>query len=64
VNGTAAVVFILFAQVNWIVVLLIASGSTAGGLLGARVGRRLPPLALRILVATIGVIAAGKLIFF
>ena len=64
VNGTAAVVFILFAQVNWIVVLLIASGSTAGGLLGARVGRRLPPLALRILVATIGVIAAVKLIFF
>jgi uncharacterized membrane protein YfcA len=64
VNGTAAVVFILFAQVNWIVVLLIASGSTAGGLLGARVGRRLPPLALRILVATIGVIAAVKLVFF
>ena len=64
VNGTAAVVFILFAQVNWIVVLLIASGSTAGGLLGARLGRRLPPLALRILVATIGVIAAVKLIFF
>ncbi len=41
VNGTAAVVFILFAQVNWLVVLLIAVGSTAGGLLGARVGRRL-----------------------
>ena len=64
VNGTAAVVFILFAQVNWVVVLVFASGSTAGGLLGARVGRRLPPLALRILVATIGVIAAVKLIFF
>ena len=64
VNATAAVVFILFADVNWIVVLLIAAGSTAGGLLGARVGRRLPPLALRILVAVIGVIAAVKLIFF
>jgi uncharacterized membrane protein YfcA len=64
VNGTAAVVFILFAQVNWLVVLLIAAGSTAGGLLGARVGRQLPPLALRILVAVIGVIAAVKLIFF
>lgn len=64
VNGTAAIVFILFAHVNWIVVLLIAAGSTAGGLLGARVGRRLPPLALRILVAVIGVIAAVKLIFF
>jgi hypothetical protein len=64
VNATAAVVFIFFAHVNWIVVLLIAAGSTAGGLLGARVGRRLPPLALRILVAAIGVIAAVKLIFF
>lgn len=64
VNGTAAVVFILFAHVNWLVVLLIATGSTAGGLLGARVGRRLPPLALRILVVVIGVIAAVKLIFF
>jgi uncharacterized protein len=64
VNGTAAVVFILFAHVNWVVVLLIAVGSTAGGLLGARLGRRLPPLALRILVVLIGVIAAAKLIFF
>ena len=64
VNATAAVVFILFAHVNWIVVLLIAAGSTVGGLLGARLGRRLPPLALRIFVVLIGVIAAAKLIFF
>jgi hypothetical protein len=64
VNGTAAVVYIIFAHVAWLVVLLIAVGSTIGGLLGARYGRRLPPLALRILVAAIGVIAAVKLIFF
>jgi uncharacterized membrane protein YfcA len=64
VNATAAVVFILFAHVNWVVVLLIAVGSTAGGLLGARVGRRLPPLALRIFIVIIGVISAVKLIFF
>ena len=64
VNATAALVFILFAQVNWVVVLLIAAGSTAGGLLGARLGRRLPPLALRIFVVIIGVISAVKLIFF
>jgi uncharacterized membrane protein YfcA len=64
VNATAALVFILFAQVNWVVVLLIAAGSTAGGLLGARLGRRLPPLALRIFVVIIGVISAMKLIFF
>jgi uncharacterized protein len=64
VNATAALVFILFAQVNWVVVLLIAVGSTAGGLLGARLGRRLPPLALRVFVVIIGVISAVKLIFF
>ena len=64
VNGTAAVVYIIFAHVAWMAVLLIAVGSTAGGFLGARFGRRLPPLALRIFVVLIGVISAVKLIFF
>ncbi len=64
VNATAAIVFILFAHVAWLVVLLIAAGSTIGGLLGAKFGRRLPPTALRLLVVIIGVIAAVKLIFF
>ncbi len=64
VNGAAAVVFVIFAHVNWLVVLLIATGSSAGGLAGAKLGRRLPPLALRALIVVIGVIAAVKLIFF
>jgi uncharacterized protein len=64
VNGTAAVVYIIFAHVAWPAVLLIAVGSTAGGLLGARYGRRLPPLGLRIFVVLIGIISAVKLIFF
>jgi uncharacterized protein len=64
VNGTAALVYIAFAHVAWLVVLLIAVGSTVGGLLGARFGRRLPPLALRIFVVLIGVVSAVKLIFF
>jgi uncharacterized protein len=64
VNGTAAIVYIIFAHVAWLVVLLIAVGSTIGGLLGARFGRKLPPLALRIFVVAIGVISAVKLIFF
>jgi uncharacterized membrane protein YfcA len=58
------VIFIVFAHVAWLVVLLIAAGSTIGGLLGARLGRRLPPMALRIFVVAIGVIAVVKLIFF
>jgi uncharacterized membrane protein YfcA len=64
VNGTAAIVYILFAHVAWLAVLLIAVGSTAGGFLGARYGRRLPPAALRIFVVLIGTISAVKLIFF
>jgi uncharacterized membrane protein YfcA len=64
VNGTAAIVYIIFAHVYWLVVLEIAVGSTIGGLLGARIGRRLPPVALRIFIVVIGVISAVRLIFF
>lgn len=64
VNGTAAIVYIIFAHVSWPAVLLIAVGSGIGGLLGARIGRRLPPLALRIFVVVIGLISAVRLIFF
>ncbi|HEX9517109.1 MAG TPA: sulfite exporter TauE/SafE family protein [Streptosporangiaceae bacterium] len=64
VNATAAAVFVIFAHVAWLAVLLVAAGSTAGGLIGARAGRRLPPQALRIIIVVIGVSAATKLIFF
>jgi uncharacterized protein len=64
VNGTAAVVFIALAHVSWTAVALIAAGSTVGGLLGARFGRRLPPLMLRLFVAAIGLVSAAKLLFF
>jgi len=64
VNGAAAAVFVIFAHVNWLVVLLIAAGSSTGGVVGARFGRRLPPLALRIIILVIGVVAAVKLILF
>jgi uncharacterized protein len=64
VNGTAAVVYIGFAHVAWLVVLLIALGSTLGGLAGARYGRRLSSSALRLLVAGIGIVSVVKLLFF
>jgi uncharacterized membrane protein YfcA len=64
VNGTAAVIFVIFAHIAWLAVGLIAAGSAGGGLLGARVGRKLPPLALRIIIVIIGIISAIKLIFF
>jgi uncharacterized protein len=64
VNATAAVIFVVVAKPDWAAVGLVAAGSAAGGLIGARYGRRLPPLALRIIIVVIGVISAVKLIFF
>jgi len=43
-------------------VLFIAVGSFLGGLVGARVGRRIPPAALRGLIVVIGVVAIVKLV--
>ena len=63
VNGVAAIVFIALTHVDWILAGLIAVGATIGGLIGARYGRRLPPIALRVLVVIIGVISAVRLIF-
>jgi uncharacterized membrane protein YfcA len=64
-NGVAGLVFVIvaFGQINWWVVLVIAVGSTAGGLLGATVGRRLPPAVLRVIIAVVGVSAIGALVF-
>jgi uncharacterized protein len=64
VNGTAAIVYIIFAHVAWLAVALIAAGSTIGGLVGARYGRRLHPTALRFFVVAIGLISVIKLIAF
>jgi uncharacterized protein len=58
VNAVAAVVFMLVApDVDWVAAALIAVGSVVGGQLGATVGRRLPPLALRMVIVTVGVVA-------
>jgi uncharacterized protein len=62
VNGAAALLFIALAHVNWWVALFIAVGSSIGGLLGASIGRRLPPIALRILIVVVGVAAIVKLL--
>jgi uncharacterized protein len=60
VNGVAAVIFILVAEVDWVVVGLIAFGAVLGGQLGASVGRRLPPLVLRIFIVVVGMAAIAQ----
>ncbi|POH58663.1 sulfite exporter TauE/SafE family protein [Arthrobacter glacialis] len=59
VNCVAAVSYLLFApdKIIWAVVGLIAISSLAGGFLGAKIGRRLPPLVLRGVIVTLGLVA-------
>lgn len=61
-NLVAALIFVAVAHVAWGAALLIAGGSIAGGQIGAHVGRRLPPLALRIVIVAVGVAAIVKLV--
>jgi uncharacterized membrane protein YfcA len=57
VNAVAALVFIAVADVDWVVAGLIALGSVVGGQIGAGVGRRLPPVLLRAVIAVVGIVA-------
>ncbi|QCX29184.1 sulfite exporter TauE/SafE family protein [Nocardioides jishulii] len=57
VNGVSGIVFAFVAEVDWLVVLLIALGSVVGGQIGAGVGRRLPDLWLRAMIVVVGVTA-------
>jgi uncharacterized protein len=57
VNGVAAVLFVIVADVDWRAAALIAVGSVIGGQIGATVGRRLSPGFLRALIVVVGVAA-------
>jgi len=62
-NAIAGVVFLVAASlVTWAVAGLLAVGSTLGGQLGARVGRRLPAPALRGMIVAVGIAAILKLV--
>jgi len=64
VNAVAAVVFMVVAwdRIDWKIVALIGAGSLLGGYLGARIGRRLSPLALRAVILVIGSLALAKIL--
>jgi uncharacterized membrane protein YfcA len=60
-NLVAATVFVAVAHIAWGAAVLIACGSVVGGVVGARIGRRLPPWALRAVVVAVGAVAFARL---
>ncbi len=62
VNLVSGLIFAFAAHVAWDVAGLIAVGSTLGGVLGARIGRRLSPDALGLLIVVVGIGAIVRLL--
>ncbi|WP_028478098.1 sulfite exporter TauE/SafE family protein [Nocardia sp. CNY236] len=62
VNGVAALIFIVVAEVNWQAAAWIALGSILGGQLGARMGRRMSPTILRAVIVGVGLLAVIRLV--
>ncbi|ARZ72357.1 membrane protein [Streptomyces albireticuli] len=61
-NTVSAIVFSCTAHVDWTAVLLLATGATAGGQIGARVGRGLSATALRVIVVGVGLAGLVQLV--
>jgi len=63
VNFVAAIVFVIVGKhIDWAVSGLIAAGAICGGVVGARIGRRLPPNVLRAIIVVVGIAAMAKLL--
>ncbi|MET0510597.1 MAG: sulfite exporter TauE/SafE family protein [Thermoleophilaceae bacterium] len=62
VNGVAAIVFILVADIAWGPAALIAAGSVVGAQLAARFGRRMSARALRAVIVAVGIAAIVQLV--
>lgn len=64
VNVVSATTYIVVATwgggthpLDWTAIALVAAGSLVGGVIGAGVGRRLPPLLLRACIVALGIVA-------
>lgn len=61
-NTVAALVFVFTAHIDWAAAALVAAGAVTGGVIGARVGRRLSPVVLRVIIVVVGIAAIAKLV--
>ena len=56
-NAVAGIVFVIISEVDWWIVLALAVGSVLGAQVGARIGRKLPPIVYRVVIVAVGVAA-------
>ncbi|HMA46960.1 MAG TPA: TSUP family transporter, partial [Frankiaceae bacterium] len=61
-NVVAAVGYAALGPVNWAAAAVVAGASVGGGFGGAVLARRIPPGVLRVGVAVVGLVAAGRLL--
>lgn len=66
VNAVAAVTFMAVAwgRIDWLAALLVGLGAFVGGVIGSRVGRRLPPVGLRAVIIVVGLVGIIKILWF
>lgn len=62
VNIVAGAIYTFVAPVSWPVVGILAVSSIVGGLIGSRIGRKLPPTVLRGVIVVIGIAAIVHLL--
>ncbi|SDT13156.1 sulfite exporter TauE/SafE family protein [Microlunatus soli] len=62
VNLVAGTIYAFVAPISWPVVGILAVTSTIGGLIGAKIGRKLPPTVLRVIIVIIGLAAIVRLL--
>ncbi|MHC1560566.1 sulfite exporter TauE/SafE family protein [Actinomycetospora sp. C-140] len=62
VNLVAGAIYAVVAPISWPVVAILAVSSTIGGLIGARIGRRLSPTVLRAVIVVVGLVAIVRLV--
>jgi uncharacterized membrane protein YfcA len=61
-SGIAALLFVFVAPGAWEAVARLALGAASGGVIGARVGRRLPPTVLRAVIVVVGTVVGVRML--
>jgi uncharacterized membrane protein YfcA len=60
--AAAAYTIVAFDEISWPAAGLIAAGTLCGGFIGARIGRKLPPVALRTIIVVLAVVAIWRIL--